>query len=169
MPDSFIFHSFLYIKSNQLLSWKSSTQCSELHFGRMLLHTGKLLNPHPVPMLLQQLVNLNLKILLPWSTSSDTYCKPLLSNKRFQNNQILSWKKSTRSSNLHFGNMWLHTGQLFSPHPIQPLSAKQQFQLLCCLLNKGLQQGAAQQAICLFASSTGALLQVSNDNLNGEL
>ena len=99
MPDSFIFHSFLYIKSNQLLSWKSSTQCSELHFGRMLLHTGKLLNPHPVPMLLQQLVNLNLKILLPWSTSSDTYCKPLLSNKRFQNNQILSWKKSTRSSN----------------------------------------------------------------------
>ena len=113
--------------------------------------------------------NFNLKLLFPWSTSSDTYCKPLLSNKRFQNNQTLYWKKSTRSSNIHFGNMLLHTGQLFSPHPILPLSAKQQFQLLWCFLNKGLQQGAAQQAICFFASSTGVLLQVSNDYLNGEL
>ena len=92
MPDLLIFHSFLYIKSNQLLSWKTSTQRSELHFGRMLLNTGKPLNPHPVPvLLLQQLVNL--KLVLPWSTSSDTYCKPLLSNKRFQNNQILSGEK----------------------------------------------------------------------------
>ena len=44
-------------------------------------------------------------------------------------------------------------------------------QFLCCFSNKVLllQQGATQQARCVFASSTDALLQVSNDNLNGEL
>ena len=129
----------IYSKSNQLLSWNKFNSTLKSPFWKMLLYTGKLLNPLPVPVfLLKQSVTSISKLLLPWSTSSDTYCEPLLSNKRFQNNQIISGKKSNPSSNLYFGNMLLHTGQLFSPHPVQPLGAKQQFYLLLMLFNVGM-------------------------------
>ena len=43
-----------------------------------------------------------------------------------QNNQILPWKKIELSdSTSNYGNMLLHTGQLFSPHQVPGMPLQQ--------------------------------------------